>query len=52
MKRPQSAAPLRFSWLDFKVGLRMWARYPAITLVGTVAIAGPLQRTQSAFRSA
>ena len=30
---------LRFSWLDFKVGTRMLARYPGITLVGTVAIA-------------
>jgi predicted permease len=30
---------LRFSWLDFKVGFRMLARYPALTLVGTVAIA-------------
>jgi putative ABC transport system permease protein len=30
---------LRFSWLDFKVGFRMLARYPGITLVGTLAIA-------------
>src|SRR3954469_22536963 len=30
---------LRFSWLDFKVGLRMLARYPGLSLVGTVAIA-------------
>ncbi len=29
----------RFSGLDFKVGLRMLARYPGLTLVGTVAIA-------------
>jgi predicted permease len=28
-----------FSWLDFKVGFRMLARYPGITLIGTVAIA-------------
>ncbi|HEU0078450.1 MAG TPA: hypothetical protein VFQ76_12410, partial [Longimicrobiaceae bacterium] len=28
-----------FSWLDFKVGLRMLARYPGLTLVGTTAIA-------------
>lgn len=27
------------SWLDFKVGLRMLARYPGITVIGTVAIA-------------
>ncbi|HEU4631592.1 MAG TPA: ABC transporter permease [Gemmatimonadaceae bacterium] len=26
-------------WLDFKIGLRMLARYPGLTLVGTVAIA-------------
>jgi predicted permease len=30
---------LRFSWLDFKVGFRMLARYPGLTIVGTVAIA-------------
>ena len=29
----------RFSALDFKVGLRMLARYPGLTIVGTVAIA-------------
>ena len=29
----------RFSRLDFKVGFRMLARYPGLTLVGTVAIA-------------
>ena len=30
---------LRFSRLDVKVGVRMLARYPGLTLVGTVAIA-------------
>jgi predicted permease len=30
---------LRFSPLDFKVGVRMLARYPGLTVVGTVAIA-------------
>ncbi len=35
----QRIAQFRFSWLDFKVGLRMLARYPGLTLVGTVAIA-------------
>ena len=30
---------LRFSWLDFKVGIRMLTRYPGITVIGTVAIA-------------
>lgn len=29
----------RFSWLDFKVGVRMLVRYPGLTVVGTVAIA-------------
>ena len=32
------ARSLRFSWLDFKVGVRMLARYPGLTLVGTAAI--------------
>ncbi len=35
MRAPRS---LRFSWLDFKVGVRILARYPGLTLVGTVAI--------------
>lgn len=39
MNRPNRIDPLRFSWLDFKVGFRMLARYPGLTLVGTVAIA-------------
>jgi predicted permease len=30
---------VRVSWLDFKVGLRMLARYPGLTVVGTVAMA-------------
>jgi predicted permease len=30
---------LRFSWLDFKVGMRMLAKYPGLTFVGTLAIA-------------
>jgi len=36
MRAPRS---LRFSWLDVKVGVRMLARYPGLTLVGTAAIA-------------
>ena len=28
-----------FCWLDFKLGFRMLARYPALTVVGTLAIA-------------
>lgn len=30
---------LRFTWLDFKVGFRMLARYPGLTVVGTLAMA-------------
>jgi putative ABC transport system permease protein len=30
---------IRFSWLDFKLGFRMLARYPVLTLVGSLAIA-------------
>ena len=37
LPRPRGA--LRFSWLDFKVGVRMLARYPGLTIVGTAAIA-------------
>ncbi len=36
---PRRLANHRFSWLDFKVGIRMLARYPGLTVVGTVAIA-------------
>src|SRR4029078_2219898 len=36
MRAPRS---LRFSWLHVKVGVRMLARYPGLTLVGTAAIA-------------
>lgn len=28
-----------FSWLDFKISLRMLVRYPGLTLVGTVSMA-------------
>ena len=39
-KRAPGRVPvLRFSWLDFVVGLRMLGRYPGLTIVGTVAIA-------------
>lgn len=37
--RVPRARQIRFSWLDFKVGLRMLARYPGLTVVGTIAIA-------------
>jgi putative ABC transport system permease protein len=37
--RAPRSRQIRFSWLDFKVGLRMLARYPGLTVVGTVAIA-------------
>ena len=36
---PPQPRSLRFSWLDFKVGLRILARFPGLTLVGTIAIA-------------
>src|SRR5687768_1865739 len=39
MKKPVDRRTVRFSRLDFKVGLRMLARYPGLTVVGTVAIA-------------
>lgn len=35
----QPTRALRFSTLDFKVGARMLARYPGLTVVGTAAIA-------------
>lgn len=35
----RSTASHRFSWLDFKVGLRILARFPGLTAVGTVAMA-------------
>src|SRR5687767_14263176 len=38
-RRPDRVGRLGLSWLDFKVGARMLARYPGLTLVGTVAIA-------------
>jgi putative ABC transport system permease protein len=38
-RRPNRFDRLGSSWLDFKVGLRMLARYPGLTVVGTVAIA-------------
>ena len=37
--RPPQPRSLRFSSLDFKVGLRILARFPGLTLVGTVAVA-------------
>ena len=37
--RVERSRQIRFSWLDFKVGLRMLARYPGLTVVGTIAIA-------------
>ncbi|MEP6496224.1 MAG: hypothetical protein ABJF01_26380, partial [bacterium] len=33
------ARSIRFSTLDFKVGARMLARYPGLTIVGTAALA-------------
>ena len=37
-RRAASIDQLRLSWLDFKLGFRMLARYPGLTLVGTIAI--------------
>jgi putative ABC transport system permease protein len=37
--RMRSLRSIRFSWLDFKVGFRMLARYPGLAVVGTIAIA-------------
>jgi putative ABC transport system permease protein len=39
MTKPPANRLVRFSWLDFKVGIRMLARYPGLTAVGTIAIA-------------
>lgn len=39
VKRERRLDQMRFSLLDFKVGLRMLARYPGLTVVGTAAIA-------------
>lgn len=39
MKNAAARRHIHFSWLDFKVGLRMLARYPGLTVIGTVAIA-------------
>lgn len=36
---PSRVRAIRFSALDFKVGLRILARYPGLTAVGTLAIA-------------
>jgi putative ABC transport system permease protein len=36
---PERRGRFGISWLDFKVGFRMLARYPGITAVGTLAIA-------------
>jgi len=38
-ERPIGAAQPLFSWLDFKVGFRMLARYPGLTVVSTLAMA-------------
>lgn len=43
---------LRFSWLDFKLGVRMLARYPGITLVGGLAFAFAIWVAAGAFEFA
>jgi putative ABC transport system permease protein len=40
---------LRFSWLDFKLGFRMLAKYPGLTIVGGVAIAFAIMMGTVAF---
>jgi putative ABC transport system permease protein len=39
IRRMRSLDQLRFSWLDFKIGLRMLVRYPGLTVVGSVSMA-------------
>src|SRR5688500_2225197 len=43
---------LRFSWLDFKLGFRMLARYPGLTLVGGLAMAFAIWVGASTFELA
>jgi predicted permease len=38
-RRERWGESLRFSWLDFKLGFRMLARYPGLTVVGGLAMA-------------
>jgi predicted permease len=40
---------LRFSWLDFKLGFRMLARYPGLTIVGGLAMAIAIAIGAAAF---
>src|SRR5687768_3550849 len=39
----------RFSWLDFKLGFRMLAKYPGLTIVGGIAIAFAIMMGTVAF---
>jgi putative ABC transport system permease protein len=42
---------LRFSWLDFKLGLRILVRYPGLTLVGGLAMAFAIAIGGAAFEA-
>ena len=42
---------LRFSWLDFKLGLRMLVKYPGLTLVGGLAMAFAIAVGAAAFEA-
>jgi putative ABC transport system permease protein len=42
---------LRFSWLDFKLGLRMLSRYPGLTIVGGLAMALAIGVGAAAFEA-
>ncbi|MEX2281263.1 MAG: ABC transporter permease, partial [Gemmatimonadota bacterium] len=47
----QRVDALRFSWLDFKLGFRMLARYPGLTVVGGLAMAFAIAIGAGAFEA-
>jgi predicted permease len=47
----RSIDELRFSWLDFKLGLRMLVRYPGLTIVGGLAMAVAIAMGAAAFEA-
>lgn len=47
----RSVDELRFSWLDFKLGFRMLARYPGLTVVGGLAMAVAIAIGAAAFEA-
>lgn len=48
-RRPMPRRPLGFSWLDFRLGLRMLVKYPGLSLVGALGIAVAVAIGASAF---